>query len=293
MDIEDLRLFVLMRRLGNLTEAARQLHLPKSTASRSIAALEDSAGMALITRSNRGIVMTEAGSLLYDPALKILERYDEASSGLDQLRQSPKGILKVSVPVNPGQFLIAPLIGRFLDRYPQVEINLFLTGDAVEPLANDVDVAIRTGKLRDSSIVARKLGIAHLGLYASPTYLAVKERPTEPEQLEAHELVDIADRGDTWTLSNTSRTVSIPAHCRLLVNDTTVIKTVLIAGFGVGWLPTYMGDTEVRRGVLERILLPWSRGEREVHALFAQHRLSSPKVRAFIDYIAEELVFPG
>jgi DNA-binding transcriptional LysR family regulator len=246
----------------------------------------------LLYRSNRKILLTEAGALFYDHATAILERFAEANSSLDELRQSPRGTLKVSVPVNPGQFLIAPLVGRFLERYPDINLTLVLTGDAIEPLTGDVDVAIRTGALKDSSLMARRLGVAHLGLYASAAYLAVHGRPEEPEDLVGHALIDIAERGDTWALTSASRNAEVPAQCRMLVNDTTVIKAVLLSGFGIGWLPTYMGTPEVRRGLLDRVLVEWSRGAREIHAVFASHRLISPKVRVFIDFLAEHLAIP-
>jgi DNA-binding transcriptional LysR family regulator len=292
MELADLRLFVAIARIGNLTEAARHLHLAKSSASRSLTRLEEDLGISLIYRSNRKVLLTEAGELFCDHAVAILAEYDEATSSLDELRRSPRGMLKVSAPVNPGQFLIAPLLGRFLERYPEIDITLLLTGEAIEPLTADVDVAIRTGDLRDSSLMARRLGVAHLGLYASTAYLAVHGRPHEPEDLVRHALVDIAERGDAWPLTSPSRKVDIPVRPRMLVNDTTVIKTVVLSGFGIGWLPTYMGEAEVRRGLLERVLVEWSRGAREVHAVFASHRLISPKVRAFIDFLAEHLAFP-
>lgn len=292
MEIEDLRLFVMTVRSGNLTEAARHLDYPKSSASRRIARLEEAVGISLLYRSNRRIMLTEAGARFLNDARAILERWDEAKSGLEELRQSPHGTLRVSAPVNPGQFLLAPLIGRFLELYSDVDVQLTLTGDAIDPLTGAVDIAIRTGELKDSSLLARRMGVAHLGLYATPGYLAAHGIPGDPHDLVGHALVDIAERGEAWVLSHAERTVTVPAPCRLLVNDTTIIRTVLLSGFGLGWLPTYMAEEEVRNGVLQRVLPNWSRGAREVHALFASHRLISPKVRVFVDFLADNLVFP-
>jgi DNA-binding transcriptional LysR family regulator len=292
MDIDDLRLFVTTIHTGNLTEAARHLQVPKSSASRSIVRLEEAVGISLLYRSNRKILLTEAGEQFFDHATAILERWDEAKSGLEELRKIPHGTLKVSAPVNPGQFLIAPLIGRFLELYPEVNVQLTLTGEAINPLTGAVDIAIRTGELKDSSLLARRLGVAHLGLYASTNYLAARGTPRLPEDLAGHSLVDLAERGDTWDLTNCNQVVSVPAPCRLLVNDTTIIRTVVLSGFAMGWLPTYMAESEVRKGLLERVLVDWSRGTREVHALFASHRLISPKVRVFVDFMAGNLTFP-
>jgi DNA-binding transcriptional LysR family regulator len=293
MEIDDLRLFVTTVSTGSLTEAARHLHVPKSSASRSIARLEEAVGISLLYRSTRKLMLTEAGSQLLDHATAILERWGEARSGLEELRKTPYGTLKVSAPVNPGQFLIAPLLGRFLERYPEVDVRLTLTGEAIDPLTGAVDIAIRTGELKDSSLLARRLGVAHLGLYASTEYLEAKGTPRAPQDLAGHTLVDIAERGDTWDLtSSKQQVVNVPVHCRLLVNDTTIIRTVVLSGFAMGWLPTYMAEAEVNNGQIKRVLTDWSRGARKVHALFASHRLISPKVRAFVDFMAENLVFP-
>jgi DNA-binding transcriptional LysR family regulator len=289
MDIEDLRLFVLTARLSNLTEAARQLHVAKSSASRNLAKLEEKLGISLLYRSNRRILLTEAGTVFFNYARDVLKQLDEAGSALDELKQSPQGLLRVVVPVNPGQFLIAPLIGEFLGRYPAIDLRLILTSESIEPLTGEVDIAIRTGELRDSSLIARRLGVAHLGLYASPHYLAAHGAPGHPSDLGRYTLIDIMDRGDVWSLSDGADHVDIPVSPRLLVNDTTVIKTMLSSGHGLGWLPTYMCQDEVDAGLLVRILPDWSRGSREIHAVFACHRLISPKVRAFIDFFAERL----
>lgn len=289
MQIEDLRLFVLTARLTNLTEAARRLNVAKSSASRSLARLEEEIGLSLLYRSNRRILLTEAGTLFFDHARTMLEQLDEAESALDELRRAPSGVLRVSVPVNPGQFLIAPLIGPFLQSNPAVDLRLTLTSESIEPLTGEVDIAIRTGELKDSSLLARRLGVAHLGLYASPQYLAAKGTPLEPADLDRYMLVDLSDRGDSWTLSDGGRRIEVPVRPRLLVNDTTVIKAMLVSGHGLGWLPGYMCQEEVAAGLLVRVLPAWSRGSRDIHAVFACHRLISPKVRAFIDFLAEHL----
>jgi DNA-binding transcriptional LysR family regulator len=289
MDIDDLRLFVVTARFSNLTEAARNLRIAKSSASRNIARLETELGISLLYRSNRKILLTEAGTLFFDYASGVLDRLDEASSALDELKQTPRGNLKVSVPVNPGQFLIAPLIGQFLERYPAINLSLTLTSEAIEPLTGDVDIAIRTGEMKDSSLIARLLGVAHLGLYASPRYLEAFGTPQHPSELVKHRLIDIIDRGDVWKLTKDKEAAEVPVAPNLLVNDTTVIKTTLASGYGIGWLPTYMCKPEVEAGQLVQILHGWSRGKREIHAVFACHRLISPKVRVFIDFFAEHL----
>jgi DNA-binding transcriptional LysR family regulator len=292
MQLEDLRLFLIVTSGGTLTEAAREVELPKSSASRSIARLEKEVGMALLYRTNRKIALTEAGQRLLEYAIQIVEQWQEAGAALDELRKTPTGVLKVAAPVNPGQFLIAPLIRPFLERYAGIRLSLTLTSDKIDPITSGMDIVIRTGDLEDSRLMAKRLGVTRLGLFASPDWLKTHGSPLSPRSLPAHTLLDIAGSSGKWKISSKSQSMELTVTPRAWVNDTTTIKTILVSGFGLGWLPTYMCREELKDGRLVRVLDDWTRGAREFHALFVRHKMISPKVRAFIDFIAQNLVVP-
>ncbi|MGC1305029.1 MAG: LysR family transcriptional regulator [Caulobacteraceae bacterium] len=290
MDLQDLRLFVMVAGAGTLSGAAEELQLPKSSASRSIAGLEQELGIALLYRTNRRIGLTEAGSRFLDYAIGILEQWTEAGAALDQMRDAPVGILRVAAPVNPGQFLIAPLVRPFLERYPSIRLSLTLTSEKVDPIVSGMDIAIRAGALEDSRLIAKRLGVTRLGLFASPAYLAGAGQIDRPQDLLRLTLLDIAGSDGHWSLSNADEALQLRVEPRIWVNDTTTIKTILTSGFGVGWLPTYMVRDEIAEGLLVRVLPNWTRGDREFHALFVHHRIISPKVRAFVDFISDSFV---
>jgi DNA-binding transcriptional LysR family regulator len=286
MDMEDIVLFLKVSRGQTLTEAAEQLRVPKSSASRSISRLEQELGIALLYRTNRKIVLTEAGERFVEYAKEIVRQDKEARAALDELKATPTGLLRVSAPVNPGQFLIAPLIGPFLKQYSEIKLNLTLTSEKIHLASSDIDVAIHFSELEDSQLLLRPLGATRLGLFASPSYISQHGEPSEPEELPQHILLDISNPSRTWNLSGPPGTVSVTVTPRCSVNDTTTIKSIVLSGFGIAWLPTYMCRQELVDGSLLRILAGWSRGERQFHALFMNHRTVSPKVRAFVDFIA-------
>jgi DNA-binding transcriptional LysR family regulator len=287
MDIEDIRFFLMLARGQTLTDAAEGLRLPKSSASRGLARLEQELGVALLYRTSRKLILTDAGAQFVGHATRIVEQSDEAEATLDGLKKMPSGLLKVTAAVNPGQFLIAPLIHLFLDKHPQIALSLTLTSEKIDPISSGVDVAIRTDALENSSLIARRLGSAQLGLFSSAKYLALRGEPRTPEDLPTHTVLDLSGSSGVWDISNEARSARIEVVPRVWVNDTTTVKSVLVSGFGIGWLPTYMCREEVKDGRLVRILRDWTRADRDVHALFVHHRTISPKVRAFVDFIAE------
>jgi len=287
MNMEDIHLFLKLSRAETLTEAAGELQVPKSSASRSISRLEEELGIALLYRTNRKIVLTEAGECFIRYAAKIIQQVQEARAALDGMRAIPAGLLRVSAPVNPGQFLIAPLIKPFLERYPEIKVNLTLTSEMIDLVSSNIDVAIHFSELEDSQLRLRPLGKAHLGLFASPAYTGQYGEPLRPEDLPQHTLLDIATSSGKWVLSGPQGSATVNVTPRFLANDTTIIKTIVCSGFGIGWLPTYMCRQELADGSLLRILSDWSRGDRKFHALFMNHRTVSPKIRVFVDFIAE------
>ncbi|WP_206996375.1 LysR family transcriptional regulator [Trinickia mobilis] len=285
MELLDLRVFAKVSELLSVSGAADALGLPKSTASRSLSRLEQHLGVALIYRSNRKISLTETGVLFAAHARKILDDVDDAEQKVGQIRHTPRGLLRVSAPVTPGQWMIAPLIGDYLRQYPEMEVSLSLTSSKVEPLMDEVDVVIHTGELEDSRLIAKRLGTASLKLLATPAYLELYGAPESPEALVKHALLDIATSGSEWRLSNGSEVLAIHVRPRFSANDTGTVRTVLLDGLGLGWLPDYLCKQDLAEGRLVHVMPGWARGDRDIHAVFSKHRTLSPKVRSFIDFL--------
>jgi DNA-binding transcriptional LysR family regulator len=289
IELIDIRVFSKLSELMSFSSVARVLAMPKSSVSRSLARLEEHLGVALIIRSNRKVTLTDTGVLFAESAKKILNEVEEAEEKVGQVRLTPRGLLRVSSPVTPGQFMIAPLVSEYLAAYPDVQISLELTSSKMEPLTDEMDVVIRTGALEDSRLIAKRLGSARLILVSTPAYLHANGAPESPVDLPAHFLLDIADGPSEWRLRRGEELSTIGVQPRFFANDTSTLRTVLLSGSGLAWLPDYLCRQDIEEGRLVRVMPDWERGEREINAVFPRHRTLSPKVRSFVDFLAARL----
>lgn len=282
MDIAELRAFVRIAELGNLSAAARLLKLPKSSVSRALSRLEGKAGAALIERSTRHLRLTDAGILLLPYAIRILDDLDEAAAAMEGLVGAASGLLRVNTTYAVGQGLIAPMLPGFLLNYPDVQVHLDLDYRRIDLLAEGTDVVVRIGPLPDSTLVARALPAVELWLCASPSYLARCGTPTAPRDLENHQIIE-RQALTTWSFEDPTGTEEIDVHARSIIPDAGAQKVALIGGAGMGRLPDYLASPSIQSGELVR-LLPQFQGEMiEMHALYPSHRSLSAKVRVFID----------
>lgn len=287
MELVDIRVFAKISELMSLSAAANVLGMPKSSVSRSLTRLEKHLGVALLYRTNRKLALTDTGLLFAEDAHRILSSIEEVEQKVGQVRLTPRGLLRVSAPVTPGQWMLAPLIAEYLVRYPEMNVALTLTSHKVEPMAEEIDVVIRTGELEDSRLAARRLGTVELKLVATPAYLKAHGTPEVPADLVGHALLDIFAGNVEWRMDKDAETESVRVHTRFSANDTSTIRTVLLNGTGIGWLPDYLCQEDLAAGTLIHVLPGWGRGKRDIHAVFPQHRTVSPKVRSFVDFLCE------
>lgn len=287
MELIDIQVFAKISELMSVSAAAQVLGIPKSTASRSLTRLEKHLGVALIYRTNRKVSLTETGLLFVEEARRILLDIQEAEQKVGQIRHTPRGLLRVSAPVTPGQWMIAPLIADYLTRYPEMQVSLELTSHKIEPMTDQFDIVIRTGTLEDSGLIARKLGTAKLKLVATPTYLQSRGTPAAPQELANHVLLDKFVGTVDWAMNNGSESESVRVNVSFTANDTSSIRTVVLGGLGIGWLPDYLCRDDLESGRLVHVLPRWNRGNRDIYAVFSRHRTVSPKVRSFIDFLSE------
>ena len=289
-DLIDLRAFARIADLGSLSAAARALGMPKSSASRSLARLEAAAGAALIERSTRHLRLTDAGHLLQRHARRILDDVAEAENALTGLVGMPRGTLRVSVGFTFAAGPLASMLPKFLARYPEVRVALSIENRNVDLLAEEFDVAVRIGPLRDSELIARRLTAIALWTCASPAYLAARGTPMTVDDLRAHELIARVDRRTAWRFQRPGGAVdAIDVVPGTVIPEPAVLKTVLIGGAGIGRLPEFHAADAVVDGTLVRLLPEYQQDCVEVHALYSSHRSLSAKVRVFIDALAEHL----
>ncbi len=291
VELRDVWVFVKAAELRSLSAAATALRLPKSTASRSLARLEETLGVVLLRRDRRRLALTEPGALFHGHALQILGEVERAETVLSHARGVPRGLLRVTAPFTLGRAFVAPLLPEFLERHPEIRISLELASRGVDLLGSEVDVAIRVGPLEDSRLRARKLGIAELWLCASPAYLERHPAPLAPPDLEQHEVLDASgsDGSRLWSLVGPAGAVNVRVVPRLEVNDASVLRVAALAGMGLAWIPDFLCHADLAAGRLRRVLPDWSRDTPEIHAVFPGGRALTPKVSAFVEFLGERL----
>lgn len=290
MDFNETAVFVRVVQAGSFSAAARQLGLPTSTISTRVARLEQRLGTTLLQRTTRRLHLTEAGQVYYAQAAQGLAYLLAAEAALDEAKQQPQGTLKVTAPADLGDALLAGLVRRVQTAFPALALELLLTDRYVDLVAEGVDVAIRTGELRDSSLIAKSLGTIQWALFASPAYLQQAPRLEAPQHLHAHPCLQFSPMGrEQWALTGGNSEVSVPLTGQTLVNSIGVVRAMAESGQGVALLPTFICQLPQVRDKLQRVLPAWQGRADEVHLVYPQQRFMPPKLRAFIDLALAEL----
>ena len=290
IDLTQLRIFARIADLGSVSGAARALGLPKSSVSRALARLEAAVGAALIERSTRHLRLTDAGRLLHRRSARILDDVGEAEAEVGRLIGRPSGTLRVSVGFTFAAGPLAPMLAVFVKRYPEVRVVLTVDNRPVDLLSEDIDVSIRIGPLRDSELIARRLGTIALWACASPTYLAARGIPASLDDLAGHTLISHADRRTPWRVRTPSGAVQVmETEPAVVIPEPAVVKTMLLGDAGIGWLPDFDARDALASGALVRVLPDHEVEAVDVHALYPSHRSLSAKVRVFIDMLVEHM----
>ena len=282
-----LRLFVWVARSGSFSKAAREMKLSQPTASRIIVLLEDELGTTLFLRSTRALTLTEAGSDYLARVQPILDSLDEAN---DAVRGSGdlRGTLRVGVASIIASRAIIPSLPAFLAQHPNLRVDLIIDDRRQDLIQDGIDVAIRFGKLPDSTSIVRLVGRWPLVVAASPSYLDQHGTPEAPEDLSAHRFViagPVAGKG--LTFKRDGKQVTIQPMGQVAIDGAEVAVSAVRAGLGIAVASLPAFSQELERGELVRLLPDWHLNEIEAHALFAGGQAVRPAARAFIDHLIE------
>lgn len=290
MDFNQAAVFVKVVQAGSFSAAARWLDLPTSTVSNRVAMLENRLGITLLQRTTRRLKLTELGELYYQHASTALAHLLDAESAVTESTGEPKGLLRVTAPADIGDPLLANIVNRMRRKHPKVSIEMILVNRYVDLIAEGVDVAIRTGSLKDSSLIAKNAGIAQWAPFASLDYLRTAPALDSPQALRHHYCLQFTPLGkDSWTLKGNNDIVTIPMRGQVLINDIRVIRTLALAGEGIALLPVYMCREDCKEDKLIRVLPEWHAKADPVHIAYPRQRFMAPKLRAFIDLSAQEI----
>jgi DNA-binding transcriptional LysR family regulator len=293
-----LRHFTRAAELGSFSKAADEQAAKISTISRHIRALEEDVGAALFNRSTRRLHLTEAGRALHARALVILADLDEARNATRELNSRPQGVLRVTVPGTFGRRHIMPHLAAFLRLYPDISLDMMVENRTIDLIEAGIDVAIRLGTLRDSSLIAKRLGPHERIPVASPACLAGHAAIERPEDMQRLHGMDFGpNSGLDWYCRPAGETPGAP-RCvamtgRIRINDLDALLLAAIDGLGVALLPRWLVADAIADGSLVALLPAWrwsidnAAGDPAIWAVYPPKRIVSPKVRVFIDFVAQ------
>ena len=280
--------FVRVAETHSFSEAARRLRISKSLVSRQVAALEAELGARLFHRTTRSLALTEAGRRYFDQMVPILADIDIANQSVSSLQAIPRGVLRINAPVSFGVDHLAPALPDFLEEHGEVEIDMTMNDRFVDLTEEGFDLAIRIGRLAESSLIARKLAPLRLMICASPAYLERFGTPQTPADLVHHFCFHYTNMSQAaeWSFHHPDGSPwPVQVNGRLRANNGDALRVAALKGLGVASLPSFMVGPDVQSGNLVSILTPYIHHEGAVYAVYPPTRHVSPKVRAFVDFL--------
>lgn len=292
----DIETFLAVANGGSLASAAKTLRLTPSAVSRSIARLEQRLGVTLMRRTTRALALTAEGQAYRERMSVLLADIATVEAGLGQEGQGPRGLLRINASPSIGTMGLLPILPRFTARYPDIVVDLALSDTIVDLVEERADVAIRIGPLRDTSLRAKKLGHSRMLLVASPDYLARRGTPATPDDLDAHDCLRFSFRRsvDSWPFRISGKVVQRPVHGSFFGNSGEVVRQMAVAGGGIARHGHFHVASDLKSGRLVEVLPDYNPGDGEdIHALYAPEDRAAARIRAFLDFLDEELEVAG
>jgi len=287
MDIQDLKIFVRVARLQNLSAVGSEFDLSPGTISKRLQALEASLSVRLFDRTTRAISMTEEGEMLLASIEPVLKRLDFAVESVRSHVDQPKGKLRISAPTSLGRGMIGPSICAFMALYPDIDVHVDLTDRIVNFPDSGYDVAIRTGRLADSSLIAKRLAPDPQVLVASPEYIAANGAPASPDDLAFHDCLVLGDELQ-WSFRRGEESVDVRLKARLRSDNGELLRHAAIEGFGLLRISRARVADALSSGALEVVLTQYDAGQDSaIWAVYPSNRHVLPKLRVFLEFMSD------
>jgi len=290
--IGDLHLFLRVLDLGSISAAARSMDVSVAVASQRLKRLERSLGVRLLHRTTRQLRPTAEGIALAEQGRPLVEDLEALTGNLRKTAKDVAGTLRVTLPATFGLQYVSPLLPEFLSRHPRLRLHIDLTDQMRDLVSEGLDLAIRIGTLKSSELIATRLASNRRVLCASPDYLRRHGTPKKPEDLTKHECLLMAvsrDASDTWQLRDaTGKETRVRVSSRLRSNLGEVIRDAALGGLGISLHSTWHVCEDLRAGRLKLVLPDYQLPESGIYAIMPQRRLVLPRVRAFVDFLAQQ-----
>lgn len=292
MDLFDsMRIFVRVVERGSFSAVARELNTGQPTVSKQIRALEHYLGGPVFARSTRHLALTDQGRSFYRHCQEILGHLENATRSFASGQKQIAGPLRIAAPVSYGRLCIAPLIGPFLQRHPEVRIDLRLNDQNEDLLKENIDLAIRIGVVKSEGLVAVSLGTSTRRVFASPAYLQSYGTPREPADLTGHNCIafTLLEHYDHWHFSRGAQGLDVVIKGNVTSNSSEAIREMVLAGLGISLSPQWLFAADLEQGRVCSLLGDYQANALPVSAVFSRERRHSARTLAFIDFLREHL----
>ncbi|WP_198673731.1 LysR family transcriptional regulator [Algibacillus agarilyticus] len=289
--IQLMSVFVAVAEEQGFAAASRRLNMSPPTVTRAIATLEERLSVKLFNRTTRYVRATEAGLRYLDDVKRILDDISLANEAVQGINASPQGSISVTAPVLFGQQYVLPSVLEYLNTHPKTNVNAVFLDRIVNMLEEGYDVGVRIGELPDSSMRAKKVGSARLALVASPEYLEKNGIPQHFSELDSHSLIEtqVGSLNQDWKFTDNGKLINYHINSRLKVSTNQAAVNAALAGFGITRVISYQVASELQNNKLKFVLESFEQPAFPINIIHREDRLSSAKVRSFIDLLALNL----
>ena len=288
VDLVDVLAFVRVVETGAFARAAERIGISKSIVSRRVARLEEQLGARLLTRTAKGAQPTDVGQAYFERASNVLADLDAAREVVAAAVTQVAGPIRLSAPLSFGTQYLGPALAHFARLHPRVELDVSLDDRAVDLIGGGYDLAVRIGKLPDSSLIARRIAPVRAAVLASPAYLEERGRPERPRDLEDHDLLVYGNvrRGSQWRFRVNGKWEKMEGRTRFRADNGELLREAACAGLGIVLLPTFIASPAIESGALEVLLRDFPLEDTGLHVVMPPGRATTARVRALVDFLA-------
>lgn len=287
--IDGMRTFAAVVAEGSFSRAAERMDMSPQLASKYVGQLEARLGVRLLSRSTRKLSLTEAGRAYYDRVRQVLAEIDDMENAVGDMSARARGTLRINAPMSFGQLHLARAIAAYQSEQPEVEVDLTLNDRVVDIISEGFDLAIRIGRLAESSLVARRLAPVRLVVCGSPGYFECHGVPQAPGDLSRHECLRYAYSADydRWSFEHDGGRDTVRIKGGFSANNGEALRAAALAGRGIILQPTFIVGEDIRAGRLRTVLDDYRVAALDVHAVYSHRQYLSAKVRTFVDFLAD------
>lgn len=296
-DLSGIAVFAAVVESGSFTAAAERLGQSKSAVSKQVTRLEQRLGARLLARTTRRLNLTEVGQAFYERCRRIVAEAEEAELAVTHLQEVPRGTLRVSAPLSFGIAHLAAALPDFMETHPDLTLDIDFSDRRVDIVEEGFDMAVRIGRLEDSSLIAKRIAESRRSVLASPDYWRRRGKPSHPRDLENHNclIYTLLSTPGSWSFTDPedpAREISVRVSGSIKANNGNALALAAAAGHGVVVMPTFICGDLIASGALVPALEGFEASPVGIHALYASNRHLSAKVRAFVDFLAARFAGP-